>query len=167
MIVRTYKNGNITVKHEAGYDAAPSTFQKFIADVLENDDVNACKVLDFENWGNAYAVAPFWANVNGTTGVYYVGPLDFEAYRAGRTVRLVRDRIAPAFILPTYYKYQEATRRDGVRGCIYTLCDALDQETADEMRAADCDVLTSACEYAPEIRHAAVFVPDGITFEFC
>lgn len=167
MITRAYKNHNVTFKFERG-DYVPDHIGDMVEELaFRADAFDVSDVFAPESWGNAYAVYPLHITANGFTGVYYFGPYDFDAARAGKTVRLICDREAPAFVMPSFYKYQNATRADGVKGCVYTLCDPLPDEIADDMRAAGCDVLVSVCEYAPEIKHAAVFVPRGVCFEFC
>jgi len=167
MITRAYKNHNVTFKFEPG-DYIPDDLGDMVDELaFQADAFDVVDVLGPECWGNSYAVYPLHIAANGFTGVYYLGPFDLMAARDGKTVRLVCDREAPAFVMPEYYKFQDVTRADGVKGCIYTLCNPLADDVAEFMRAADCDVLVSQCEYAPEIRHAAVFVPRGVCFEFC
>lgn len=167
MITRAYKNHNVTFKFERG-DYVPDNTLDMISEIaFRADAFDVSDVFGPESWGNSYAVYPVHITANGFTGVYYVGPFDLMAAQDGKTVRLVCDREAPAFVMPDFYKYQDVTRKDGTRGCIYTLCNPLGDETADAMRAAGCDVLTSVCEYAPEIKRSAVFVPRGVCFEFC
>ena len=167
MICKAYKNHNVTFKFERG-DYVPDHIGDMVSELAYRADAfDVTDVYGPECWGNAYAVYPLEITANGFTGVYYFGPYDFDAARAGKTVRLVCDHEAPAFIMPDYYKYAEYKRGDGVRGTVYTLCNPLAPEIADRMRAAGCDVLTSVSQYAPEIKHAAVFVPRGVCFEFC
>lgn len=162
MIVRTFKNNNVTIRRDMFDNAYPETlaeFAEFLANAIDGPDLQEVKE-DYYNW-------EFVLFVNGAPRVYWVNQDDVNDFDAGRTVRLRYMDDAPLFTLPDYYKWQDTERRrDGIRGTIYTFCDPVPEDTAEAMRRAGCDLLVSQCEYAPEIRHDAAFVPHDVPFAF-
>lgn len=159
MKVKTYKNGNVTVRRET--EDAPRDIAAF-AEWL-------CKSLpEFEGEvKDVYAyVAYIVLSVNGTKWVYPVTEDVVDVYNNGKTCRLVAEDKAPLFTLPSYYDYREVLW-NGRKGVIYTFCDSIPEGTRTEMKAAGCVLLRSQSEYAPEIRHAAAFVPYGTPFSYC
>ena len=169
MICRTYKNGNFTVKHEPFFDGdMPSDFHEFPAWLaLHEDGFDVHEIGDFECWGNDYGAYHLKAFVNGELGYYPVTPDDFERYTSGKTVRLVRESLAPLFTLPSFYKFSDQTEWEGVKGRMYWMEKPLTDEQRDEMGWNGVKFLRSHCEYAPEIKSDVVFIPNGIAFSFC
>lgn len=169
MLCKTYKNGNITIKHEQDFDGdVCERFHLFPLWIAEHEDgFDTYRLRDFECWGNDYGAYPLEAYVNGELGLYYVTPGDFDRFARGYTVRLTRAGLVPLFTLPRFYKCSTFTDPGtGRRGTLYTLCDTPDDETRQEMSAAGCTWYVNRCQYAPEIEHAAVFVPNGTPFDF-
>lgn len=169
MICRTFKNGNFTIQHEAWYDGpATPDFEAFPAWVYEHaDGFDVVEIGDFECWGNSYGAFPIKAYVNGVLGVYYLTPDDCERYATGHMVRIRRDSLAPLFTLPDFYKFCQFTTNDGRKGTLYTLCNVPTVEESEAMGRAGCEFFRVQCQYAPELAHSAVFVPNGTPFEFC
>ena len=170
MIVRTYKNNNVTVRRDdfdaieyAGDTAIGFGMNEFVdclVNSIDSPDVYAVNVDQY----------PFWdlvLVVNGAPRVYWICRDDAQAFLAGKTVRLKYQEDYPLFTLPAFYKYAGYVRKDGVKGTVYTFCDPIPEDTAEDMRAAGCDLLVSQCQYAPEIKHSAAFVPYGTCFSFC
>ena len=57
---------------------------------------------------------------------------------------------------------------DGVNGTLYKLCNKLSRNDAAILEAVPgVRVLTVQTQYAPEIKHAALFVPRGIVRNLC
>lgn len=84
MITRAYKNHNVTFKFERG-DYVPDHIGDMVAELaFRADAFDVSEVFAAECWGNAYAVYPLHITANGFTGVYYFGPYDFDAARAGK-----------------------------------------------------------------------------------
>lgn len=170
MYCRTYKNGNITIKHEPFFDGdVTDDFHVFPAWVAEHEDgFDTYSIDDFECWGNAYGAYPVEIFVNGELGIYCITPDDFERFRDGYTVRLYRRELAPLFVLPSFYKFVDGYELDGTKGTLYWLCDEPDAEKVEEMTSfGGCKMLNSRCQYAPEIKSKVVFVPNGTPFSFC
>ena len=168
MICKIYKNGNFTVRHESFFDGdMPADFHEFPSWLaLHEDGFDVYEVGDFECWGNSYGAYYLKAFVNGELGYYPVTTDDYERYVSGRTVRFVRESLAPLFTMPPFYKDADY-ELDGVRGHIYWMCDPLTVEQREEIGWNGVEFLGSRCEYAPEIKSDVVFVPNGMTFSFC
>jgi len=169
MISKTYRNGNFTVKHEPFFDGdMPADFHEFPSWLaLHEDGFDIYEIGDFECWGNDYGAYYLKAFVNGELGYYPVTPDDFELYLTGKTVRFVRESLAPLFTLPPFYKFSDQTEWEGVKGRMYWMEKPLTDEQRDEMGWNGVKFLHSRCEYAPEIKSDVVFVPNGTTFTFC
>lgn len=169
MLCRTYKNGNITIQHEQFFDGDfTPNFHTFPLWITEHADGFDCHELrDFECWGNDYGAYPLEIFVNGELGLYYITPDDCERYAQGYMVRLRRDSLVPLFTLPSYYKTWRGKHPEtGAKGTLYTLCDNPSEETKAELMHYGCTWHVVVAQYAPEIKRAAVFVPDGIPFDF-
>lgn len=168
MICKTYKNGNITVKHEAFFDGdMPSSFTVFPAWLHEHEDgFDVSEIGDFQNWGNDYGCYPLKIYVNGVLGIYPVTPDDYELYLTGKTVRIIRESLAPLFVLPKFYKYTDA-EIDGVRGRMFWMCSPITDKQRADMDCNGVMLLTSVCEYAPEIKGDVVFIAHGVPFSYC
>lgn len=162
MITRTFKNNNITIRRDS-FDCMPpadlAAFVEFLANAIDAPDLWEAQE-DYYNWELTLCV-------NGAPRIYWINQDDVNDFCAGRTVRLRYMDDAPLFTLPTFYKDTEATRKDGTRGVIFTFCDPIPEDTAEAMRRAGCDLLVSQCQYAPEIKHSAAFVPFGVAFAYC
>jgi hypothetical protein len=169
MITRTYKNGNITIRHESFFDGEmPNDFHHFPAWIAEHaDGFDVYGELEFQCWGNDYGAYCMKAFVNGVLGYYNVTPDDYEQYTMGKTVRIKRESLAPMFTLPTFYKYADNVEWRGVKGSMYWMEQSIDCEQRDELEWGGASVLHSFCEYAPEITSTVVFVPNGTVFDFC
>ena len=169
MLTRIYKNNNFTVKHEPFYDGdAPATMGELIEAI--NNDIDAPDVEDIEETyaGNSYAYYYVTFFVNGAPRYYRFDSEMLDAYRAGHTIRFIFEDNAPLFVMPTYTGYADAINTTtGQKGTIYHLETMPDDETADAMKRAGCDLITAQYRYAPELKHPAVFVPNGVCFSFC
>jgi hypothetical protein len=106
-------------------------------------------------------------DVNGAPRTYALTKDDLDTYNAGRTVRLVCDGLAPRFVMPSFCDYYGFKLKDGTRGTLYKLCKPLSDVDREAVESAGCTILRTQAQYAPEIRHEAVFVPNGICFSFC
>ena len=170
MICKVYKNGNFTIRRD-DLDAPAETLEDLICAI--SDWIDAPDVADVPNaiepqaWGNDYGVYYVAFYVNGAPRYYAVTPNDLDAYNAGHTARLICDGLAPQFVMPTFCDHFGCTTPDGVRGTIYRLCDPISDEDRDAMTAAGCTILRTRAQYAPELQHDAVFVPNGTCFSFC
>jgi hypothetical protein len=170
MICKVYKNGNFTIRRD-DLDAPAETLEDLICAIsndLDAPDVaavpDAVEPCALGNDCGAYFVA---FHVNGAPRSYRVTPDDLDAYNAGHTARMICDGLAPQFVMPTFCDYYGYTTPEGVRGTIYKLADPISDEDRNAVTAAGCAILETRAQYAPEIRHDAVFVPYGICFSFC
>lgn len=169
MICRVYKNGNFTVRRDDTDDTAETleTLICAINDWIDTPDVadvpNAIEPQSWGNWNMVYYVA---FDVNDAPRWYAVTPDDLDAYNAGRTVRFVCDGLAPRFVMPTHYQ-SYPLEWNGVRGMLYKLCKPISDDDREAVESAGCTILRTRAQYAPEIRHDAVFVPNGTCFSFC
>lgn len=74
-----------------------------------------------------------------------------------------------SFEIPRYFDFYPVTV-DGKRGTLYKLCakswDRLDQTNLKHAEEAGCVRMRTACQYAPEVQHIALFVPRGTRHGF-
>jgi hypothetical protein len=170
MICRVYKNGNFTVRRDNMDDTA-ETLETLICTI--NDCIDAPDVADVPNaiepqtWGNDYFVYYVVFDVNGAPRYYTLTKDDLDTYNGGRTVRFVCDGLAPRFVMPSFFDWYEYKTSKGTCGTLYKLCKPLSDEEHDAIMASGCSIFQTRAQYAPEIRHEAVFVPNGICFSFC
>lgn len=170
MICKVYKNGNFTIRRD-DLDAPAETLEDLICTI--NDWIDAPDVADVPNaiepqsWGNWNMVYYVAFDVNDAPRRYALTPDDLDTYNAGHTARLICDGLAPQFVMPTFCDYYGYTTPGGVRGTIYKLCDPISDEDRDAVTSAGCAIFRTRAQYAPEIKHDAVFVPYGICFSFC
>lgn len=163
MYATVYKNGNALIHTEGQYNGY---WGDFLADVAYLDELNASGYLGPCNYGNDYAVIPLL--VCGPHGVYVykIGPSDYENVKAGHTARLYADRDYPIFDVPRYYDFVPF-ELDGCKGTLYKLSakkwEDLDSENLDRAETCGCKRLGTQSEYAPEMRHIALFVPNGVS----
>lgn len=171
MITRTFRNGNVTIKHQAFFDGdMPRGFHEFPAWLAEHapcDEFDVYEVSDFECWGNDYGAYYIKAFVNGELGYYPITPDDYEQYVTGKMLRIRRESLAPLFVLPPFFKCADNVDFDGVKGGMYWMESPLTDEQKDEIGWSGVKFLRSHTEYAPEITSDVVFVPNGTVFSFC
>ena len=178
MICKVYKNNNFTVRRDPDFrfrydptDVPAATLEALICAI--NDNIDAPNVADVPNaiepqsWGNWNMVYYVAFDVNGVPRRYAVTPDDLETYNAGRTVRLVCDELAPRFVMPSFCDYYGFKTKNGTCGTLYKLCKPMSDVEREAIKAAGCSIFQTRAQYAPEIRHEAVFVPNGICFSFC
>jgi len=165
MLTRIYKNNNFTIKREEGDEAAANA-QELVwlianyADDLTVDYFEPCY------YGNSYAVIECEIWCNGAPRYYHVRPEFVEQYNAGRVVRVEFRENVPLFVMPEFYG-SYACELKNVKGRLYKLTAAPADDVREHMEAAGCTFLTTSPQYAPEIKHPAVFVPNGVYFSFC
>ena len=160
MKVKTYKNGNFTVKSMG--ECAPYELAKFAQWLCNNlpEDMQA----DVDTWDTytAYVIC----KVNGAKRYYPVTEYDMDNFRNWKTVRFVAESLAPMFTLPNFYMDNDVVW-DGVRGTVFYLCNHTPEDARRAMEEAGCKMCTSHSEYAPEMRREAVFVPRNVCFSYC
>lgn len=170
MLCTVYKNNNFTIKHEQFFDDEPAATWGELLERLENSldtpDIFTEYDIAPSYYGNDYAVIEFAAWVNGAPRVYHLSPDMLEDYRNGKTVRFVYRENAPLFTLPEYFEFYPFTSpTTGRKGTLYKLVDPLSEDEKENMW--NCEFFTTQAQYAPELKHTAVFVPAGVTFAFC
>lgn len=178
MICKVYKNNNFTIRRDPDFrfrgdptDDTVETLESLICAI--NDNIDAPDVADVPNaiepqsWGNDYFVYYVVFDVNGAPRYYSLTQDDLDTYNAGRTVRLICDGLAPRFVMPDFCDYYGFKLKDGTRGTLYKLCKPITGDDREAVKAAGCTILRTQAQYAPEIHHDAVFVPNGICFAFC
>ena len=168
MITRIFKNNNFTVKLDR-WENAPGTFEAFF-EMIQNDIDAPDICTDFEiapcYYGNSYAVYEVCFFVNEKPRFYHIRPEALEAFNSHKCARIEYRENAPLFTLPTFYKFDAFTNSDGVKGTLYTLEKEPSADEWEAMGAAGCERYRVQAQYAPELAHTAVFVPNGTTFQF-
>lgn len=165
MLTRIYKNNNFTIKRERDDETAANTQELvwLIANYADDLSVDYCEPCYY---GNSYAVLECEIWCNGAPRYYHVRPEFVEQYNAGRVVRVEYREDVPLFIMPAFFDYYKF-ELEGVKGGLYKLCDAPADDIREQMENAGCTFLITQPQYAPQIKHAAVFVPNGVYFSFC
>ena len=164
MKVKTYKNGNFTVKSMG--ECAPYELAKFAMWLCNNlpEDMQAGVET-----GDEYTIS-ITAKTGGKVRYYSVNEDTMNGFRNWKTVRLISEGFAPNFVLPDFYKDEDITwELDGahVKGVLFTFCGHVPDATRKAMEDAGCIMLVSRPMYAPETRHEAAFVPRGVCFSYC
>lgn len=136
-----------------------------VALIANTSELDITGVTGPEYLGNDYAGYVITNGYHGNYIDYFVGPYDLQDLQNGEIVTLEPYGM-PQFTLPRYYKFSSMTDRNGVHGTMFWLEKEPTEEQKEQMKAAGCSLAHSRPEYAPEIIHACVFVPDGIEFDY-
>ena len=167
MLTRIYKNNNFTIKREAG-DETAANLQELVWIIANYCDDLTLDYYEPCNYGNSYAVYECEIWCNGAPRYYHIRPEFVDQYNAGRVVRVEYRENVPRFIMPPYHYYAAAIdTTTGQKGTMYHLNNAPDENTAEFMQDAGCKLTSVYHKYAPELKYTAVFVPNGVCFEFC
>lgn len=164
MFVRTYKNGNATIRREESDNV------RTLEDLVEL--VVGCRAFGFAYAPNArtdhggYTRRPIVTRRDGRVHVYCIDANDLVRFWSGRTVRLRDDGTEVAFNVPINYAAGPFTLDDGSKGSLYALCsEELDDSAREELRNAricGCKLFKIEGVPVPESRRLALFVPYGI-----
>lgn len=136
-----------------------------VAFIANTASLDVTSVTGPEYLGNDYAGYIVTNAYQGNYVDYFVGPDDLETLQEANPVTLEPYGM-PQFTLPRYYKFSNMVDRNGVRGTMFWLEKEPTDEQKQQMKDAGCSLAHSRPEYAPEIIHACVFVPDGIDYDY-
>lgn len=162
MYISYYKNNNMHVHPECCMPICSDA--DIVACVC--DAISDLYAIDGpECWGNDYAVYIIAAYVNGSCRDYVITPDDIENLRNGHRVILSPDGLHSMFELPGYYNSQDC-EIDGIFGCMFSLEEYPNDDIKATIENCGCKWFITSPQYAPEIKHAALFVPYGIGFEW-
>lgn len=161
MKTRVYKNNNVTIKNNTN-DIAPSAFKDFAEWLCKSlPEAFEAEVKDVYHYVSYVSLT-----VNGVKWLYAITGDVVDTFNGGKTCRLIPESKVDLFVLPRFYDSRDF-EWDGVKGVVYTFCDAVSEDTRAAMQAAGCVMLVSQSQYAPEIRHMAAFIPYGTPFSYC
>ena len=158
-----FANGNINVHADGDKWDKVEDFISDLANSIELDFIEVMNEGAPEYRGNDYA--DYAVNI----GWYEYHVSDFMVRRLndGYVVKLEKWGDVARLTVPRFYDSYKFNL-DGVNGTLYKLCDKLSRNDAAILEAVPgVRVLTVQTQYAPEIKHAALFVPRGIVRNLC
>lgn len=158
-----FANGNINVHADGDKWDKVEDFISDLANSAELDFIDVMNEGAPEYAGNDYA----YYVINIAWGEYHVDSYMVRRLNDGYVVKLEKWGDVARLTVPRFYDSYRFNL-DGVNGTLYKLCDKLSRNDAAILEAVPgVRVLTVQTQYAPEIKHAALFVPRGIVRNLC